>query len=98
MKAWNDFNHIQKPRKSHKCVWCPEKIEVGIPHWQFIGMFEGDFQDWRCHEECREHVTDCEPDDGICEGPHSRGKGCSYHCGYQGNYPAEQMSDAVVQP
>jgi hypothetical protein len=39
-------------RKPHRCIWCYEQIEIGESHTRYVGSWEGEFQDWRMHEEC----------------------------------------------
>ena len=48
------FNDVTLPvaRKQHRCEWCGEAIEKGEKHAKYVGMFEGDFQSWRMHQEC----------------------------------------------
>ena len=52
-------------RKDHKCALCWGPIPKGERHVHCKGMWEGDFQDWRAHQECYD-VTDTE--DGFCAG------------------------------
>ena len=47
-------------RKPHRCEWCYEPILKGESHQQFKGMWEGDWQNWRMHQECFDAY---EPDD-----------------------------------
>lgn len=66
-------------RKRHRCAWCGEWIEVGEKHSKYVGKFEGDFQSWRVHDECKnyyEHLTAIDDrlcDEGFRPGDHSRG-------------------------
>jgi len=41
-------------RKEHRCEWCGETIPKGDLFYHFVGMWEGEFQNWRMHEECHE--------------------------------------------
>jgi hypothetical protein len=41
-------------RKRHRCEMCYAAIPQGERHYHFHGMYDGDFQDWRAHEECFE--------------------------------------------
>jgi hypothetical protein len=41
-----------KARKRHRCVWCGEWIEVGETHVRAVGVYYGDFQSDRFHDEC----------------------------------------------
>jgi hypothetical protein len=46
--------HTPTARKQHKCEWCFGPIPKGEKHKQFSGMWQGDFQNWRMHDECYE--------------------------------------------
>lgn len=52
-----DFaNHrYPKARKDHRCEWCGETIPKGETHFQFTGVWKGDWQNWRMHKECEEY-------------------------------------------
>lgn len=39
-------------RKDHRCEWCGETIPTSEKHAHFVGMWDGEFQDWRMHSEC----------------------------------------------
>ena len=45
-------------RKQHRCEGCLGPIPKGERHYQFKGMFEGDWQNWRMHEECHENYAE----------------------------------------
>lgn len=51
----SDFGNYSNPvaAKSHTCEWCYGIIAKGEKHVQFKGMFEGDWQNWRMHNECK---------------------------------------------
>lgn len=48
------FGELQSvvARKQYRCEWCFEPIFAGERHQQFKGKFEGDWQNWRMHNEC----------------------------------------------
>ena len=50
----SDFGNYQYPKaaKDHRCEWCGETIPKGEVHAKYTGMWEGDFQNWRMHQEC----------------------------------------------
>jgi hypothetical protein len=50
----SDFGNTakHKARKEHRCEWCGEVILKDTMFWQFTGRWEGEFQNWRMHEEC----------------------------------------------
>ncbi len=52
----SDFGGYTHPvgRKDYRCEWCGETILRGEKHTQFTGMWEGEFQNWRMHDECHE--------------------------------------------
>lgn len=73
----SDFGSSTRPvaRKNYRCLWCGEHILKKEKHYHYSGKWEGDFQDWRMHNEC---ITACESDrslmqDGIMEGIFKRG-------------------------
>jgi len=75
---WNQYTEVQAA-KPHWCAWCKKtRIEKGEVHLRYVGEFEGDFQDWRIHKECREPVRrSCDGGDGIiCDSIHEKGKYC----------------------
>lgn len=41
-------------RKEHKCIWCGEVIAMKEKHVVVTGIYEGDFQTGRYHNECDE--------------------------------------------
>lgn len=43
-----------KIRKPHRCEWCGQQIEIGSKCYLYKGMYDGEWQNWRMHEECRE--------------------------------------------
>lgn len=76
---FNEFQEILKPIKPHKCEWCHQPILVGESHLKFVGHWEGEFQNWRIHHECKlpMNASDAYEDNAeICSGPHGRGEDC----------------------
>lgn len=58
----SDFSNYRYPvaRKQHKCEWCGESIPVGEKHFQFTGVWESEWQNWRMHQECySQYIDDC---------------------------------------
>lgn len=49
-----DFGEILRPRArhAHRCEWCGEGIAVGVRHVQYCGLWGGEWQSWRMHDEC----------------------------------------------
>ena len=79
MNKFNDFTEVMKPNKTHQCVWCHEKILPGVFHLKYVGIYEGDFQNWRIHIECKKPMYNSntyEEFTEICPGPHGRGEEC----------------------
>lgn len=77
--AFNQFKEINRPKKIHRCEWCHQQIVIGESHLQFIGHWEGEFQNWRVHHECKSSMNGSDyyqEDAGICPGPHGRGEDC----------------------
>lgn len=54
MKKWNNFRKIKKLQKAKRCVTCNRKIDIGEGCFNYVGGFEGIFQNWYicpvCHE------------------------------------------------
>lgn len=63
----SDFSTYRFPvaRKEHKCEWCGEAIIIGEKHFQFTGVWEGDWQNWRMHTECEEYSALNDREDGF---------------------------------
>lgn len=76
----SDFGNETRPvaDKSHKCIWCVERIAPGTKHMRYVGIWEGDWQNWRMHVECLEaHERGEESwDETICNNRHLRGFSC----------------------
>lgn len=55
----SDFGTHRTPvaAKEHRCEWCGEGISKGERHYQFTGVWGGDWQNWRMHSECHECAT-----------------------------------------
>ena len=53
-KDMSEFGNATFPtaRKEYRCEWCGETILKGEKHYKYAGMWEGDFQNWRMHDEC----------------------------------------------
>jgi hypothetical protein len=56
----SDFGLTKMPkgRKDHACAWCGQTIPKGEQHIHFTGVWQGDFQDWRMHDECHNLASD----------------------------------------
>mgnify|MGYP001561660507 CR=1 FL=1 len=70
-----DFGETINPtaRKDHKCEWCGGKIAKGEVHCQFKGKWQGEFQNWRMHDECYENAEDSDSlQDGFTMYEHGR--------------------------
>ena len=44
--------------KAHRCIWCGQTILQGEQHVYVRGVFEGDFQVNRYHNECDKAAQD----------------------------------------
>ena len=51
--------------KDYKCNWCGERIPKGEKHSKWVGIFEGNFQANRLHDEC---AAACQDYDDLDEG------------------------------
>jgi hypothetical protein len=43
-----------KLRKTKKCEWCGQDMIKGEVVYHFKGKFNGEWQDWKMHNECEE--------------------------------------------
>ena len=50
----SDFGEPTHPvaRKQHRCEMCFGPIPKGERHVQYKGKYDGEWQNWRAHEEC----------------------------------------------
>lgn len=76
----HSFNVPRTPvaKKSHRCIWCWDDIITRERYYRFVGIYEGDFQNWAMHLDCQmacEREGDYEYGE-ICEERHQRGKTC----------------------
>ena len=67
-----NFGNITYPiaRLEHRCEYCYGPIPKGEKHPQFKGMWDGEWQNWRMHQECYDYYSRSEnyPDDGFTPG------------------------------
>lgn len=78
------FGNVTSPvaDKSHRCIHCIERIAPGTKHIRYVGRWEGEWQEWRMHDECldasdRTHrENDLGYDDPLCVDGHLRGLSC----------------------
>lgn len=71
----SDFGNSSWPvgRKDYKREWCGEPIPKGEKHYHYVGVWEGDWQNWRMHQECQEDADQSEADvDGFSPFEHER--------------------------
>ena len=54
MSWWELSTTTPKARKDHRCIWCGQYIHIGEKHVKHVGIWEGDFQSNRWHNECNE--------------------------------------------
>ena len=53
-------------RKDRRCEWCGQGIPKGERHYNYLGMWDGEWQNWRMHEECHEdYEINCDPFEGF---------------------------------
>lgn len=55
----SDFGEMKtvKVRKDCKCSWCGELILKGQSVSRFKGNWQGDWQNWKMHDECLDYYT-----------------------------------------
>ena len=60
----SDFGEVTHPmgRKEHRCEWCYGPIPKGEKHARFVGKWQGEFQNWRMHNECLDASEDIRND------------------------------------
>lgn len=71
----SDFYNTTTPRarKDYRCEWCGDPIPTGEQHVHFVGVWEGEWQNWRMHNECHEAAADSEEmQDGLSPYEHER--------------------------
>ena len=64
----SDFYNTTTPtgRKDYRCEWCGQGIPKGEKHVHFVGIWEGEWQNWRMHNECHASAsTNDELSDGF---------------------------------
>lgn len=66
MSDFGEGNWI-KGRKDHRCAGCGARIPKGEDHYNYRGIYGGDWQNWRMHEECHA-AYDADGDDEFIEG------------------------------
>lgn len=79
--SWQGFRAVKKPKKAWPCAWCKGIIQAGESHQRYVGMYEGDFQDWRIHDVCippMEQSWDDNGDGMICDDKHNKGGPCEH--------------------
>ena len=73
----SDLNRTENPvgRKDYRCEWCGQQIPKGERHAHYIGIWGGEWQDWRMHQECYEDACmDSDLDEGFMAYDHDRPK------------------------
>lgn len=68
---------VVKARLPHKCIHCQQDIIPGEVHNQYVGKWQGEFQNWRVHADCVLALERCQGDDDeLCLHGHRRGLSC----------------------
>jgi hypothetical protein len=73
MSDFGEGKNLQA-RKPHRCEWCYQKIETGETCYHFKGMWQGDWQDWYMHLECKGSYALNNDPDGFTPGEGERPK------------------------
>ncbi len=62
----HDFGHFRtaKARKAHRCSFCFQAITPGMVYERYVGVFEGDWQNWAVHEPCLKAFEEWSDEDG----------------------------------
>ncbi len=80
-RAFNELNEVLKTRKPHECVWCKSAITIGEPCLNYVGHWEGDFQNWYVHHSCKKSMSQSawyQEEGAICQEVHFNGEECSH--------------------
>lgn len=79
-----DFQAPTRPvaDKSYRCIYCIDRIAPGTKHFKFVGIYQGDWQNWRMHLECIKahednNYSSAYEDGEICPERHRRGFSCT---------------------
>ena len=48
---------IKATRKTHRCEWCYEAIDIGSPAFYGSNKYDGEFNDFYMHPECRDAMN-----------------------------------------
>lgn len=59
----SDFGDLTHPvaRHAHVCEWCEREIRSGERHVRYGGMWQGEWQNWRMHEDCYDDYSNGDP-------------------------------------
>lgn len=55
-RTWNNFRYVKKSRKEHQCISCGRLTPPGSKVHNYVGEYEGDFQNWHLCDYCYEYV------------------------------------------
>ena len=55
----------QRARKTHACEYCGGPIPQGENYYRFVGVWDGNFQNWAMHHECIEAFSDTFEDEFV---------------------------------
>ena len=72
MSDFGELTH-HKGRKDHRCIWCGQTIPKGESFAHYKGIWEGNWQNWRMHEECYASCDSLDYEDGFEPYAHKRG-------------------------
>ena len=56
-----------KARKQHRCIWCGEMVEQGNRYLREKSVYDGAFQDFAWHPECKQDQENDINNGGDCE-------------------------------
>lgn len=59
-------------RKAYRCEACHEEIEAKTLHVNYKGQWQGEWQNWRMHEECHASLEPDDLEDGFIPGTFER--------------------------
>lgn len=68
-----------KAKKDYNCIYCGELIPKSEKHYHGTGVWMGDWQNWRMHNECiDDHDKNGDPDGYIHPGEAKRPKALNH--------------------
>lgn len=85
MSSYTETETIKAAKKSHRCSWCYERIEVGSEYRRYRHFDQGDAGTVKMHPECYEAMHEAARHEGsnfeFYPGDNPRGCTCGFEKG-----------------